>query len=118
MIGRCLVLPPRLTAVAAVAKCLPVGLVPEKGLIASMRNDVVHISSLDVAAFLQALHAQRVREKESLSGFLPRRTIAQLCRRTSVLRVKWFVPVTVLCPGGNQRGAAGMLARHFWFVGH
>lgn len=71
MIGRCLILPPHLAAMASVAERLAVGFVPEKGLVASMRDDVVHISGLDVATFLQALHSQGMRQKESLPGFLP-----------------------------------------------
>jgi hypothetical protein len=58
VIGRCLVLSSGLGAVTAVTECLPVRLIPEKRFVASMRDNVVNVSGLDVATFLQALHAQ------------------------------------------------------------
>ena len=118
MIGRCLVLSSGLGAVASVAERLPVGLIPEQSPVSTVRDNVVHISGLDVATFLQALHAQGMRKKESLSRLLPCRTVAQLCRRTILLRVKRFVLVAVLRSGGNQCCTAGMLAGNPGLGGH
>ena len=47
-----------LDAVVTVAKALPVVLIPEKNLVSSVWYDMIHISRLDVASLLHALHTQ------------------------------------------------------------
>jgi hypothetical protein len=46
-----------LYAVTRMTEALPVALIPKEYLVASMRFDVIHISRLNIASTLHALHA-------------------------------------------------------------
>ena len=66
-----LILGVRLDAVVPVTQALPVALIPEQLRIATVCNDVVHISRFHVPAFLHALHTERMGLQVLFSGFLP-----------------------------------------------
>ena len=59
-VGRVDVLGQRLLIVAALAESLPVVLVPEKFLVTTVRNDVIHHRCPDVLTLLGALHTERM----------------------------------------------------------
>ena len=113
-----MILPSRLSTVAAVAERLPVGFIPEQRPVSSVRSDVIHIGGLDVTPLFQAVHAQWMQKQVPFSGLPPRCAVSLLCGRAPFLRMKQLVFVTVLRPGGNQRRTAGMPAGNLWFRGH
>ena len=94
----------------AMAKRLPVALIPEELLVSSVRGDVIDIGCLDVLAFLHALHAQGVRLKVTLACLLPYSAVASACCRPHLLRVQWLVRLAVLLPVRNEGSTAGVTA--------
>ena len=65
-----------LDAVVSVAEALPVALIPEENAVSSVRLNVIHISRLDVASLLQALHTQWMCLKVTLAGSVPCSAVA------------------------------------------
>lgn len=115
--GAC-VLSPRFYAVVPVAQGLPVAPVPEELLVTTVRNDMVDVCCLHIPAFLHALYTQWVGLKVMLPGFLPSATIASTTCTPHFFRMHWLMCLTVFRSIGNQRSAAGMLARRFRTTRH
>ena len=107
-----------LNAVVAVAKALPVALIPEENLVSSVRNDMIHISCLDVASLLHALHAQRMGFKITLAGFVPSAAIASASCGACFLRMEGAMFVAVFCTIGYECCTAGMFAGCIWSAWH
>ena len=112
MVLRCLILPPRLHAVVAVAQRLPIAPVPEQLHVTTVGLYVVDVRRLHVTPFLHALHTQRVLLKVPLPSFLPSAAVASPRSGPYLLRVKRFVFLTILLPRRHQGCAAGMFARN------
>lgn len=110
MVGRRLVLAPRLLVVAALAQRSPVAAVPEETLVASVGDDMVHHCGLHVLALLHALLAERVRTEKLTAGLLPCSTVATAGSGPNLLRVHRLVYVTVLLPIGNESFASRVTA--------
>ena len=118
-VGRVDVFGQRLFIVAAFAERLPVILVPEKFLVTTMRNDVIHDRCPDVLALLGTHHTKRMRFQIRLSGFLPPPVVSTLCCWPGSFWVERQVFLTVEPAGFHQLRAAGMMTwclrsvRHF-----
>ena len=117
-VGRVDVLGQRLLIVAALAESLPVVLVPEKFLVSTVRNDVIHHRCPDVLALLGALHTEWMCFEIRLSGFLPPSVVSTLRRRAGYFRVERQVLLTVELAAFHQLRAAGMMTRCLWSVRH
>ena len=117
-VGRVDVFGQRLFIVAAFAERLPVVLVPEKFLVTTMRNDVIHHCCPDILALLGTLHTERMCFEIRLPGFLPTSVISTLCCRPGSFWLERQVLLTVEPAGFHQLRAAGMMARRLWFVRH
>ena len=61
----------RFLIVTALAERLPVVLIPEKFLVTTVRNDVIHHRCPDVLALPSTLHTERMCFEIRLPGFLP-----------------------------------------------
>lgn len=75
-------------AVVSVAEALPIALIPEQRVIASVRLDVVYIGRLDITSFFQALHTQGVCFKVTLTRLIPCSAIAAASCGACILRMK------------------------------
>ncbi len=75
-------------AVVSVAEALPIALIPEQHIIASVRFDVVYICRLHIATFFQTLHTQRVCFKVTLTRLIPCSAIAAASCGACILRMK------------------------------
>ena len=96
MILRILVFPFCLLRVAAVAKRLPVALIPEEFRITTVRDDMIDVRCLHVPSFLHALHTQRMHLKILLPGFLPRTAVASARSRPYLFWMHRLVSVAIL----------------------
>ncbi len=105
-------------AVVAVAKALPVTLIPEENAVSSVGLDMIDIGRLDVAPLLQALHTQRVRLKVTLACLVPCCSVAAASSGACVLRMEETVLVAVLDAVGHERRTAGMTAWCLWSAWH
>ena len=88
LILRGVIVSPCLNAVMPVTERLPVVLIPEQGVVTAMRNDMIHIRCLDVASLFHAFHAQRMRFKITLAGFVPCSTVTSAACGAYILRVE------------------------------
>ena len=89
-------------AVVPVAKCLPVGFVPEQPVIATVWYNVVDIRGLHVPPFLHALHAQGMRFQVPLPCLLPPAAVAASGCSPCLLWVEGLVLLTILVPVWNK----------------
>ena len=103
-----------LLTVTGMTKALPIVLIPEQNAVTSVRFDVIHISRLDVAAFLHAFHTQRMGRKVTLACFVPCTSVAAVTRRACFFWVERAVLFTVFRTVGYERCTAGVLA---WCIG-
>lgn len=117
-VGRVDVLSQRLLIVTALAERLPVILVPEKFLVTTVRNDVIHHRCPDVLTLLGTLHTEWMNFQIRLPGFLPTSVVSTLCRRAGGFWVERQVLLTVEPAGFHQLRAAGMMAWCLWSVRH
>ena len=113
-----LILCPCLLIMALLTKGLPVVLIPEERLIASMRNDMVYHRRFCIFPLLHAVHAQRMGSKIRLAGFLPRSTIATAGSGPYLFRMQSFVLFAVLRTRRYQFRATRMLAGNLRFTWH
>lgn len=117
-VGRVDVFGQRLLIVAALAESLPVVLIPEKFLVTTVRNDVVHHRCPDVLALLGTLHTERMCFKIRLPGFLPTSVVSTLCCWPGGFWMERQVLLTVEPAGFHQLRAARVMARCLWSVRH
>ena len=117
-VGRVDVFGQRLLIVTTLAERLPVVLVPEKFLVSTVRNDVIHHRCPDVLALLGTLHTERMSFQIRLSDFLPPPVVSTLRCRAGHLWMERQVPLTVEPAGFYQLRAAGMMAWCLWSVRH
>ena len=117
-VGRVDVFGQRLLIVAALAESLPVVLIPEKFLVTTVRNDVIHDRCPDVLALLGALHTERMCFKIRLPGFLPTSVVSTLCCWPGGFWVERQVLLTVEPAGFHQLRTAGVMARCLLSVRH
>ena len=118
MINRVLVLRRCLVVVTALAKSLPVTLVPEETRVSSVWLPVVNDCCFDVASLLGTLFTQWVCLQEAPALLPPPAAVATLSSRPYFLRVQQPVYVTVLGTGRDQRCAPRVLAWNIWFHRH
>ena len=111
---RGMIVSPCLNAVMPVTERLPVVLIPEQDAVASVRLDVIDICSLDIASLFHAFHAQRMRFKITLAGFVPCSTVTSAACGAYILRVEGTMLLTVFRTIRNKCCTAGMLA---WCIG-
>ena len=99
---------------AAFAKGLPVGLIPEQLLVTAVRDNVIDHGGRRQPSCLYALRAERVFPKKKGARLPPAPVIAALRRRFA--RVLFSVLLTI----GRvaEVGAAGMAARTLRFSRH
>ena len=108
----------RFPVVALFAESLPVALIPEQFLVATVRDDVIHHRCPDVLAMPGTLRTQRMGFKIRLPGFLPAAVVSTLCCWASNFRVERQVLLTVELAGFDQFWASGVPARCLWSVRH
>lgn len=107
-----------LAVMAWLAQRLPVGFVPEKSGIATVRSDVVHHSGLRVSPLLHALGAEWMGLEILLAYFLPLPCVATLSRWARDFRMQRQVLLTVECAGLHKLRATGLAARHLRSAWH
>lgn len=112
VLGQCL------AVVALFAHRLPVGFVPEKSGIATVRCDMVHHGGFRVSPLPHALGAERMGLEVLPAYFLPLPCIATLTRWACDFRVQRQVLCTVKTARLNQLRATGVPARHLGSAGH
>ena len=117
-VGRVDVFGQRLLIVTTLAERLPVVLIPEKFLITTVWNDVIHNRCPDVLALLGTLHTERMSFQIRLSDFLPPPVVSTLRCRAGHLWMERQVLLTVEPAGFHQLWAAGVMARCLWSVWH
>ena len=118
MVGRSAVLASCFDVVMVFTKALPVALIPEQLLVATVRYDVIHHRGLGIPSQLYALHAQRMALEIGFTRLLPSAAVASLGCGARHLRVKRQVLCTVQPAGFHQLRATGLTARHFRSVRH
>lgn len=99
------------------AQALPIALVPEQFLIASVWFFMVNHRSLNVFSIPLANFTQRMFFKISLACPLPFGTVSSLACRPCNFRVQWQM-LTAILTAVNQLCTAGMSARCFRSVWH
>ena len=107
-----------LAVVARLAHRLPVGFVPEKSGIATVRCDMVYHGGLRVSPLSHALGAKRMGLEVLPAYFLPLSCIATFTRWAGNFRVQRQVLLTVECAGFHKLRATVLAARHLGFAGH
>lgn len=107
-----------LAVVALFAHRLPVGFVPEKFGIATVRCDMVYHGGFRVSPLPHALGAERMGLEVLPAYFLPLSCIATLTRWAGDFRVQRQVLCTVEAARLNQLRATGVSARHLGSAGH
>lgn len=107
-----------LAVVARLAHRLPVGFVPEKSGVSTVRCDMVYHSGLRVSPLPHTLSAERMGLEVLPAYFLPLSCIAALTRRASDFRMQRQVLLTVECAGFHKLRATGLAARHLGSAGH
>ena len=117
-VGRVDVFGQRLLIVTTLAERLPVVLVPEKFLVTTVWNDVIHNRCPDVLALLGTLHTEWMSFQIRLSDFLPPPVVSSLRCRAGHLWMERQVLLTVEPAGFHQLRAAGVMARCLWSVRH
>ena len=117
-VGRVDVFGQRLFIVAAFAERLPVVLIPEKFLVTTVWNDVIHNRCPDVLALLGTLHTKWMSFQIRLSDFLPPPVVSTLRCRAGHLWMERQVLLTVEPAGFHQLWAARVMARCLWSVRH
>lgn len=108
----------RFLAVVTMAESLPVALIPEELLVATVCDNVIHIRRFDVLPFFQTIHTEDMLGKIFLSRFPPLTSVAASCRGLLFFCVKRLVSLTVFCAGWYQIRAAGVLAWCLLLVWH
>ena len=103
---------------AGFAHRLPVGFVPEKSGIATVRCDVVYHGGFRVSPLPHALGAERMGLEVLPTYFLPLSCIATLTRWACDFRVQRQVLCTVEAARLNKLRATGVSARHLGSAGH
>ena len=111
-ISRGLKSPTRLTVMAVFAECLPIFLVPEQILVASVGDDVIHYRRRGESAFLPALNAQRMSAQVFKPRFTPLPIIATvgstaaqpICAPTHVLFAIYLALFAELHTSGEAAG--------------
>lgn len=101
----------RFMVMAALAKGLPVFLIPEQIRVAAMRSDVVHHGRRNEPSFLFASDAPGVTLQEELPGFLPLSPVATQHRVLPFALALLFMFVTIFSPIRHQPWASRILAR-------
>lgn len=99
-----------LAVMAGLTQRLPVGLVPEKFLISTVRNNVVNNRGWDNLSFLLAPHTEWVGCKKGFPCSLPPSVIALFLRGLGVMVVERSVFLTVHRAVGNKLTTAGVFA--------
>ena len=112
------VLVTRFQVMMSYTEWLPVALVPEQLLVATVRHDMVHHGCLGVTPLLYALHAQRMLPEVGFAYPLPFAGVATAGCGASRFWMERTVLVTVLFPTLHQLWAAGMPTRMLRFVRH
>lgn len=107
-----------LAVMALLTHRLPVGFVPEKSGIATVRCDMVHHGGFRVSPLPHALGAERMGLEVLPAYFLPLPCIATLTRWACDFRVQRQVLCTVKAARLNQLRATGVPARHLGSAGH
>ena len=107
-----------LAVMAGFAHRLPVGFVPEKSWIATVRCDMVYHGGFRVSPLPHALGAERMGLEVLPAYFLPLSCIAALTRRASYFWMERQVLLTVECAGFHKLRATGLAARHLGSAGH
>ena len=93
---------PCLPVVTSLAQCLPVIPVPEQFPVSSVWFDVVNHCCFGVPSLRHALHAERMGGKVLSACLLPGTPISSACGTSDLLRMEWFVFLTVFFPGIYQ----------------
>lgn len=107
-----------LAVVALFAHRLPVGFVPEKFGIATVRCDMVYHGGFRVSPPPHALGAERMGLEVLSAYFLPLSCVATLTRWAGDFRVQRQVLCTVESAGFYELRATGVSARHLGSAGH
>jgi len=107
-----------LAVMARFAQRLPVGFVPEKSGIATVRCDVVYHGGFRVSPLPHALGAERMGLEVLPAYFLPPSCIATLTRWACDFRVQRQVLCAVKAARLNELRATGVSARHLGSAGH
>ena len=118
MVQRSAILPGGFLIVVLFAQRLPVVLIPEQYLIATVRDDVIDNRCQVIHTFLCAFHTERMCSEEQLAGFLPCAVITAICCRPHCLWVKGQVFIAVLRTVGYESGAARVTAGCIGSVRH
>lgn len=103
---------------ARLTECLPVLFIPKQLLVPSVWHHVVHYSGLHIHTLLTTLHAKRVLNQVSCSGFLPFAVVPTLTTAVSITTVQGFVVTTILATIRYQLCTAGMLTWRVASVRH
>lgn len=115
---RTAVLPPGFPVMTRFTERLPIALIPEQFLVATVWDNVIHNRCFGVASLLSAFRTQRVALKERFACLLPSSAVAALCGRPCYLRVERFVFLAKLCSRLNQFRTAWVSTRNSWSPWH
>ena len=107
-----------LAVVARLAHRLPVGFVPEKSGVSTVRCDMVYHGGFRVSPLPHALGAERMGLEVLPAYFLPPSCIATLTRWACDFRVQRQVLRTVKAARLNKLRATGVSAWHLGSAGH
>ena len=103
---------------ARLTQRLPVVLIPEQLLIASVRNDVVNHRCLHKSAVSFAHNTQRIVAKIPPAFLLPFARVTARGGRPFHFRMQRLVFITIFLSVCNKLTTAGMLTRYVWSVRH
>ena len=118
MVGRSAVLASCFDVVMVFTKALPVALIPEQLLVATVGDDVIHHRCFGVPSLPHALHTQWMALEVGFACLLPSAAIATLGCGTCHLRVKRQVLYAVQLAGFHQLRASGLVAWNLGFPWH
>lgn len=104
--------------VTAFAKCLPVFFVPEKSIVTSMRNLMIHNRCWFVSVILEAFNTQRMFLQIQFRQSLPSASVSSLCCTRSFVSVCRTVFFTVHLSCLNKVRTHRILAWVLWLMRH